>query len=313
MEGAVTGGGAGVPSPARELRPLGVGDVLDAAVKLYTRNAVSMWKIVACVVVPVSLINQIIVGASLPSGAYVYHGTLYTPTGQLSTPAAGVIAGIVLSIVAVLIANGALSLSLVDAYIGQPLDWVASLRAAGSRLGSLLWLAILWTVLVIVGFIAIILPGIWLLVVWSVGIPALMFEHLGGFKALGRSFDLVRGRWWATFAELLVAIIMLVLVSLVLGLILGAIEKGLKVDSIGLWLAFNWLIALFSDLVSYPFIAAVIAVIYIDLRVRKEALDLELLAGGLGSPSSAAQRAVADFPAQTSTPPPTEPSWPQAG
>ena len=71
--------------------------------------------------------------------------------------------------------------------------------------------------LVGLGFIALILPGIWLVMVWSVAVPALMFEHVGGFKALGRSFDLVRGRWWATFAALLVAVIMLFVVLFVVG------------------------------------------------------------------------------------------------
>ena len=268
--------------PTRQLRPLGVGEVLDAAIKLYTRNAVTMWKIVAVVIVPVAIINQIVIGSSLPSGAFVSGGTLYTPTGTLGTPAAGVITELVLGVLAVLTVNGALALCVVDAYIGSPLDWRESLQAAVGRLGSLLWLSILFGVLVVLGFIALVLPGIWLVTVWSVAVPALMFEHVGGFKALGRSFDLVRGRWWATFAELLVAVIMLLVVLFVVGLIFRGIESGLSVGSTGLWLALNALSTIVGAMIAYPFMASVIAVIYTDLRVRKEGLDLELLAGALG-------------------------------
>ncbi len=280
IEGAFTGGG--VQPPTRQLRPLGVGEILDAAIKLYTRNAVTMWKIVAVVIVPVAIINQIVIGSSLPSRAFVSGGTLYTPTGTLGTPAAGVITELVLGVLAVLTVNGALALCVVDAYIGRPLDWRESLQAAVGRLGSLLWLSILFGVLVVLGFIALVLPGIWLVTVWSVAVPALMFEHVGGFKALGRSFDLVRGRWWATFAELLVAVIMLIVVLFVVGLIFRGIESGLSVGSTGLWLALNALSTIVGAMIAYPFMASVIAVIYTDLRVRKEGLDLELLAGALG-------------------------------
>jgi hypothetical protein len=283
-EGAYPGGEAGAP---RQLRPLGVGEILDAAIKLYTRNAVTMWKIVAVVIIPVSIVNQIVIGSSLPSGAFVSGGTLYTPTGTLGTPAAGVVVELALGVLSVLIVNGSLALCLVDAYVGKPLDWRQPLLAAFDRLGSLLWLSILFGVLVGLGFIALILPGIWLMTVWSVAVPALMFEHVGGLRALGRSFELVRGRWWATFAELLVAVIMLGVVLFVVGLIFRGIESGLTIDSTGLWLALNGLSTVVGALIVYPFIGAVIAVVYIDLRVRKEALDLERLAGGLG-PTAAA-------------------------
>jgi hypothetical protein len=280
------GFGAAPPEPQR-LRPLGVGESLDVAINLYRRNAVAAWKIVACIIVPVAAINQVITALTLPSEAFVHNGLLYTPTGQLSTPAGAVIASIVLSVVAIFLASAALAISFVDAYVEQPLDWVASIRAAATRLVSLVWLAALLIVLIGLGLIALILPGVFLLVVWSVSIPALMFEHLRGFKALGRSFDLVRGRWWATFARLLVAIIMVAVVTFVIELLVSELAKGLKIGTVGLWFGFNWLSGVLSALISYPFLAAVIAVIYIDLRIRKEALDIELLASGFAGPGSA--------------------------
>ena len=64
VEGAFTPGGFGPAQSGAHvgsgegLRPLRVGEVLDAATKLYRRNAVDLWKIVACVVVPVLLIRR---------------------------------------------------------------------------------------------------------------------------------------------------------------------------------------------------------------------------------------------------------------
>lgn len=283
MEGAYSGGGAG--QPPRQLRPLGVGEVLDAAIKLYTRNAVTMWKIVASIIVPLAIIQELVVAVSLPSGAFVRGGTLYTPSGS---PAAGSVAEIVLGLIGVLVVNGALALCLVDSYVGQPLDWMASLRAAVDRLGPLLWLAIIYGIIVTIAFILLIVPGIWLTVAWCVAVPALMFEGLSGFHALRRSYELIRGRWWATFAALLVAGIMLFVALLVIGLIFGGIQSGLSVGSVGLWLVLRGISSIISDLIVFPFIGAVVAVIYIDMRVRKEALDLELLAGSFGRPGSSA-------------------------
>ncbi len=318
MEGALRDPGSGF-RPGQQLRPLSIGEVLDAAIKLYTNNAAALWKIVAVLIVPVGVINQVVIAASLPAGAYVSGGNLYTPNGTLGTPAAGSITQIVLSVIAGVIIQGALALSLVDAYIGHPVDWLHSIRESAGRLGALLWLSIIAGIGVVLGFIALIIPGVWLVVMWCVAVPALMFEHVSGFKALGRSFDLVRGRWWPTFAALFVAALMLFVILFLVTLVVGGIESALSVDSIGLWLVLNWLGAVLADLFALPFIAAVIAVMYIDLRVRKEALDLELLAGTVGrtagepEPFSTAFGEGPEPSEPDSPPPPSEPTWPPAG
>ena len=54
----------------------------------------------------------------------------------------------------------------------------------------------------LVAWIPCCVPLIWLGVAWSVAFPALLFEKIGPFKALGRSYRLIQGRWWATFALL---------------------------------------------------------------------------------------------------------------
>lgn len=318
-DGAFTGGGV---QPTQQLRPLGIGEILDAAIKLYGRNTAALWRIVAFVIIPVAIVQQAIIGSTLPAGAFVHDGTLYTFNGTLGTPAGAAIIDIVLSALAVLVVNGALALCLVDAYIGQPLNWRESLTAATGRLGSLILLSLMYGILVVIGLVLLIVPGVYLIVVWSVAIPALMFEHAGGFKALTRSFELVRGRWWATFAVMVVTIVALFIVLLVVGLVFNGVESALGVDSTGIWLGLNGIKTVVAALISYPFIGSVIAVLYIDLRVRKEGLDLELLAGALGRPSPSGVAAAANFAgsapgpatqptAQTATPfPPTQTAAP---
>ena len=83
-------------------------------------------------------------------------------------------------------------------------------------------LSILYFLGLIPAFIALIIPGIWLAVAWSVSYPALLSEGIGPVAALGRSFRLVRGRWWPTFGALLVMYLIVLVISGILGVLFGA-------------------------------------------------------------------------------------------
>ena len=133
-----------------------------------------------------------------------------------------------------------------------------------------------------VGFFLLIVPGIWLAVAFSVAVPALLLERIGPFAAMGRSFRLVRGRWWATFGTLLVGY---VLVGAHRRARAGARDgdpepdrgrehAGRRVSSV--------VGGTLGAVLTTPYSAAVIALIYFDLRVRKEGLDLQLIADGAG-------------------------------
>jgi hypothetical protein len=281
--------------PTTDLRPLAAGEVLDRAINLYRQNAVTLWKILAVVIVPIQVIEVIVRRVTLPSDVFLRNGQLYTFSGTTSGLVPLIIVGL-LSFAAVLIANGAAFKAIGDAYLGHTPDWMDSLRYASSRLGALLVLSIAWVVLVGIGFVLIVLPGVFLLVAWCVAIPALMLEGKRGFASLGRSFDLVRGRWWATFGRLLAAIVLLIVASVVVGAIIGAIANGVK--NVTLYVVLGGVSNVIADLLIIPFIAAVLTVIYIDLRVRKEAFDIEVLAQSLGSP-------VPVVPAASAAPAPT--------
>lgn len=66
------------------------------------------------------------------------------------------------------------------------------------------WLRILGLTLLaglgaFLGLLVLVLPGVWLLVRWSLAQPALVAEGGGAVRALGRSARLVDGRWWTLF------------------------------------------------------------------------------------------------------------------
>ncbi len=305
MEGAVTGGGSGAAGgggfpAAPHLRPLGVGETLDTALRVYRNNAVTLWKIVAVVIIPLEIIDVILRRIALPSGVFVHNGSLYifsnTGTSTTSGVAPLVIASL-LSFLAQLLATGAMFKLLIDHYLGRDTTWGESFAYAWSRFGSLLWLAILTVVFVSIGFILLFIPGIWLLVAVSVAIPALMYEGVSGFAAMKRSISLVDKHWWATFLRLVVTLLLYGVASIVIGAIVGGLTDALSVSNVTLYEIIYGILRAAVVILLTPFTAAVITVIYIDLRVRKEALDIELLARGFDSPQ----------------PPAAVPDWPPAG
>jgi hypothetical protein len=156
-----------------------------------------------------------------------------------------------------------------------------SLAFAARRLVPLIALNILYVLGLIVGFVLLVIPGIWLYCAWSVSIPALLLEHRGPLSALSRSRRLVKGRWWPTAGALLLAY----LATLVVG---GAIEAALtgallnQNDPSVLAVAVFALAAIVSGVLLQPFIAAVITVLYHDLRIRQEGSATGVDTGQLG-------------------------------
>jgi hypothetical protein len=261
--------GAGSPSGAQ---PLTVGEILSAAFDLYRRQATALWTIVAVVVIPAQALIVIVERLILSGGrSQAINGTIYTTdsTGLLA------IVVIVITFLSVIVTIGALSKCLLDAYTGHPSGWRHSLQFAADRVGPLAWLSIISGVLLAIGYILLIIPGIFLTVSWIVAVPALMFEGVSPFASLRRSYDLVQGRWWATFGALVLVIIALVGISIVLGALLG----GVGTNHISLILVLGGISRIIAALVTYPIVAAVSAVIYIDLRVRKEHVDPHQLTG----------------------------------
>ncbi|TGA83542.1 glycerophosphoryl diester phosphodiesterase membrane domain-containing protein, partial [Streptomyces sp. MZ04] len=152
------------------------------------------------------------------------------------------------------------------------------------------------------GFGALIV-AIWLLIRFSLASPALMLEKQGVKKSLTRSVKLVRGSWWRVFGiQLLAAIIANVVASIIVipfTLIAGAVSgDGVTgfLDSGAGELGWTFLIvsgigSVIGSMLTFPITAGVTVLLYIDQRIRREALDLELaraagLQGGSDSPGT---------------------------
>jgi hypothetical protein len=311
------------------MRPLNLGETLDASIKVVRRSWRTLAAVMIVIALPIQLFDLLIISSTtdtyqVGSSAFDTSAATHTTYSDRGAYVAGQLVIQVLSLIGYLLGTVACYRAIVDTYLGRPTSARESLRFAAERLGATLWLSILVVVGVIAGTLAFVVPGIWLMIAWSVAIPAMLVEGKRGAKALGRSLELVRGRWWATLGRLLVAYILVSVVTAAasFALLLPAlvIVDDTSFGALVLEHAANLLVSL----VTTPFIAAVTTLVYFDLRVRKEGFDLAVLAermGGAPAAGPAPERrggperdafghpVAPAAPSAPSTPPPAPGQW----
>jgi hypothetical protein len=111
---------------------------------------------------------------------------------------------------------------------------------------------------ILLGFLLLIVPGLFLLTIWAVIAPVIVLERPGIIPAFGRSRELVRGNGWSVFAVIVIFFLILLVVGFVLGIIGAAAGEVGRViaDFIG-------------SVVTAPLIALAAAVLYFQLRPAK--------------------------------------------
>ena len=309
-----------VQTSAPQLRPLGVGEILDVGIKIYLRNALTLFKIVVFVVLPAQILVNFIEISALPSNVTLSSGSTsplggtFTQYGPVSKHdrnvlLIGFISAFVIQFVAGRFAQAGCFRAIADAYLGEEVGWRSSLRFALRRLPAIIWMTILAGILTVLGFVLLIIPGVYLYVAFTVAVPVLLVEGAGPWRALRRSRQLVRGRWWGTLGVAVVGSLLVSVVSLaVSGLLVGVAFANPSRNTVT-GFVLNTLAATLGSMIATPAAAAFVTVLYVDLRVRKEGFDLLLLARGLGVERAPGQ----EFPSFMPEPPPTgsqPPFWP---
>lgn len=89
------------------------------------------------------------------------------------------------------------------------------LKKATVKIPQLIVLMILIGLVSGIGLMFFVLPGIYLAVTLSLALPIFVFEDLGIGKSFGKSFRLIKGKWWSTFGLLLITGIIASIVSYV--------------------------------------------------------------------------------------------------
>jgi tetratricopeptide (TPR) repeat protein len=291
-----------------QLRAMRVAELLDETIRLYRHNFLTFVGIVALLQVPMSILSTVLTA---------YFSQLYMTALDASFGAAGMAssdafltsyllyagATVLLSVLNYLVVynlvTAALARAISNRYLGEPVSIGGAYRSILSRFWSLLGAVLL---LVLINAALFLLPVMLSVVapcagaiVLLVALPLLVWVDirlafitqavvLDGRSARGaliRSWDLVQGYGWRTLGVvLLLALFSLLIVSgpsYVAAFGMQALDVPLPVQTVVSGVLSTVLATLYT-----PIRLTGMTLLYYDLRIRKEGLDLELQAAALG-------------------------------
>ncbi len=157
---------------------------------------------------------------------------------------------------------------------------------AGGGLALTAGLTALCLPLTLVGIVA----AVWLWVAWNLSEPAIVGEGADALQSIRRSYALTRGFRWRLFGRLLIfwlmqfVVVQLPLFGLTLLVFAGAVSAAAGGDASTLTVlgfAGSLIFGIVGNVLVTPLNVIYVTVNYLDLRVRKEQLDLQLRAAQL--------------------------------
>jgi hypothetical protein len=290
------------------LRPLGIGEILDGALSTVRSN----WKVLlgtaALVVGAYSLVSFILdltLLSDLSTSTTTYDDAGFRQVDFNFGALFALVPAYFLEWVSLLVVAAVCSAVVGRAVLGERPSWTQAWDLTRPHLLKLVGVALLSWLAFSAGLILCGVGEIYPWVVFSLAVPALILERGKVTGSLGRSFSLVRGGWWRTFWILVLGVIIELVITfaisvpllLVSGVATGMFNGTYTGADVGS-AAVSALSSFLVGVITWPFVGCLVAVIYVDRRMRKEGLDLEL------------QRAAGVAPAANYPPPALAPTYP---
>jgi hypothetical protein len=307
--------GAAHKPGAMPLRPLGLGDMYDAAFRIIRFNpkatvgsavlvATVSWLIPVIVTALLSFTLDLSLDAT-SSASDADRVGLFGSVGSL-------VVGLVLSTIGTILVTGMIAHVAAAAAVGRRLTLGEAWAATRGKRWRLVGLALLMFValLVIIGsyvllWVAVVVASgdnvvpvvlwglfsvpaflcglIWFWVrVYYLPVPALMLEPVGVFGAVARGFTLTRRQFWRTFGIGLLTVIVVGIAGTMLGFPIGIVGQ-IATLAVGAQYALLVLVVtqalqqVVTAAFATPFTSSVTSLQYLDQRMRKEAYDVELM------------------------------------
>jgi len=222
-------------------RPMDLGDILNTTFNMYRENFGLFAGICAVIVIP----QAILLAAFAAS-----HSALFVLLGAL------------ISLAVPFLLTGALAQAVSARYLGRPMTIAQAYEALGTgTILTLIGVSFLGAILVLIGLILIIIPGIFIAVRFTVAAQAAVLERQSVTGSLRRSWQLVEGNWWRVFGIVIVVTILVGVLETIASRVVGAaagdvLGTGLSTAVVGIFIQ--------------PIQAIALTLLYYDLRIRKE-------------------------------------------
>ncbi|WP_349816423.1 hypothetical protein [Streptomyces sp. MRC013] len=298
------------------LRPLGVGEILDGAVSTLRTHWRTVLGITLSVSVVVQLAQLLLRRYVLPRQPTVDPNAspseVLEQTGEsLRVGMISAFPSSLLGLMAMFVTTALLTFVVSRSVLGRPVTLGEVWRDARPRLVPLLGLMLLLPLVATAVMAVGVLPGLavgsapgalltvlgglvallavcWLMVRFSLSYSVVMLERQGVVASLRRSARLVRGSWWRTFGILILTVLLTFLVMMIVAVPFSLLAFAVSGEGMGGLLSggvspYDWTFlvithvgAVVASAITYPISAGVPVLLYVDLRIRREALDLEL-------------------------------------
>ena len=248
-----------------ELRPMTTGEILDAVFGIYRTAFVVM-------------VSIVILCQGIPTIMYTYVLLAGGPLVELEL----FFASLLLRGIGATLSGAAIILVVSDIVLGRTPEIGASLRVALRAFVPLFVASLARLLLVALGFLFFVIPAVIIVCGYLVIEQIIILEEpKHAISALPRSWELTKGYKGKLLG---LVVILLLFVQLIPSMAAGALAVMVPTFE-----AYIQIGASLMQLVLFPLLPVAFTLAYYDLRVRKEAFDLEFLSAQLGVDSDGVQ------------------------
>jgi hypothetical protein len=177
----------------------------------------------------------------------------------------GAVLGFFIALAGVFWLQGALVVAVDDVRDGRAdLSISQTLNRVWPQINTLTVAGLLASLGIIIGLALLIVPGLILLTLWLLIVPAIMLEGCGIMASFGRSRALVSGHGWNVFGVIVLTVLILLVVNIGVSVLEGAVDSN--------W--FSVLADIASQTATAPFLALAWTITYFELRTLKEGMPV---------------------------------------
>jgi hypothetical protein len=136
-------------------------------------------------------------------------------------------------------------------------------RAVQPRLPAVILAGILAGIGIGIGLVLLIVPGLFLLTIWSMLVPVIVIEGRSAGEAFSRSREVVRGNGWSVLGLIIITFLLVAIASAVIRLVFAPLPDFLDV----------WLGSLVAHSLTVPFAAAALTTAYFRLVAARSVAE----------------------------------------
>ncbi len=268
------------------LRPLSTGELLDRTFSLYRSHFglfVGIFALPYLVVLAFRLVGLV----------------FQSPTPQISNILMNLVwsmGALFLILIVSAASQAAAVVAVSNLHLDRPASVMDSFSTVKGEIPGVIGVSLLVGMASGFAFFAFIVPGVLLLIMWSLAVPAKVLEHRSATDSMSRSMELTKGSRGRIFVIGLLIFVLSIGVSWLLQWPI-LIAAGFSMKTGIQRMAIGWQVAaLVAEFVSRSLVGALgtiaLSLVYYDQRVRKEAFDLQLMMSTIDAsvvPSSPAQ------------------------